>query len=120
MSISFFYPDKALSNQISSDTSALDLYFVFCNAQPLSLFPRGVCSENLGRRDPELLYAMEALGLRFRGRGLLQSNIESEIHTKMKTARQGIMARLEDGVVELSTIQTLCLLSMLEYTGEDN
>ena len=63
---------------------------------------------------------MEALGLRFRGRGLFQGSIESEIYSKMKNARQGIMARLENGTVELSTIQTLCLLSMLEYTGEND
>lgn len=103
----------------SSDSSALDLYFTFCNSQPLSLFPCGACPDNIGRRDPELLLAMEALGLRFQGRGFKDSQIESEIQSKTKRSRQAVMSRLDDGAVELSTIQSLCLLSMLDYTGED-
>lgn len=74
--------------------------------------------QNLGSRDPELTLAMEALGLRFQGRGIRDSQIESEIQSKTKRARQTVMMRLDDGTVELSTIQTFCLLSMLEYTGE--
>lgn len=62
---------------------------------------------------------MEALGLRFQGRGLKDSQIESEIQSKTKRSRQAVMSRLDNGAVELSTIQSLCLLSMLDYTGED-
>jgi hypothetical protein len=61
---------------------------------------------------------MEALGLRFQGRGVKDSQIESEIQSKIKKSRQAVLSRLDDGNVELSTIQSLCLLSMLEYTGE--
>lgn len=107
------------SREHSSDKSALDLYFTFCNSQPLSLFARGVCPENIGRRDPELLLAMEALGLRFQGRVVKDCQIESEIQRKTKRSRQIIMSRLDDGTVELSSIQSLCLLSILEYTCED-
>ncbi|KAJ5984066.1 transcriptional regulator family: Fungal Specific TF [Penicillium waksmanii] len=60
---------------------------------------------------------MEALGLRFQGRGVKDSQIESEIQSKTKKSRQVVMSRLDDGTVELSTIQSLCLLSMLEYTA---
>lgn len=108
------------SREQSSDSSALDLYFTFCNSQPLSLFPRGARPDTIGKRDSELLLAMEALGLRFQGRGVKDSQIESEIQNKTKRSRQAVMSRLDDGTVELSTIQSLCLLSMLEYTGEDS
>lgn len=60
---------------------------------------------------------MEALGIRFRGNGTKDSEIETQIKQSVQTACQLVMARLADGTLELSTIQTLCLLSMLEFTG---
>lgn len=63
---------------------------------------------------------MEALGLRFQGRGITEGQVESEIQNKTKRAREAAITRLADGTVELSTIQTFCLLSMLEYTGESS
>ncbi|KAJ5089907.1 hypothetical protein N7532_008591 [Penicillium argentinense] len=97
--------------------SAIDLYFTFCNAQPILLFPKNINSNSFGRRDPELVLAMEALGLRFQGSGTAESQLEAKIQSQTQKACQIVMARLTDGTVELSTIQTLCLLSMLEYTA---
>lgn len=61
---------------------------------------------------------MEAMGARFRGQGVQDGEIQTEIKRKTERACQMVMMRLASGTVELSTIQTLCILSMLEFTGE--
>lgn len=72
---------------------------------------------SLGKRDPELLLAIEALGVRFKGPGAIDQEIQLDIKRKTEKACQMAMMRLASGTVELSTIQTLCLLSILEFTG---
>lgn len=61
---------------------------------------------------------MDAHCIRFRGLGIKDRETELEIKAKTERACQLVMGRLADGSVELSTIQTLCLLSLLEFTGE--
>ncbi|KAJ5292959.1 uncharacterized protein N7443_008912 [Penicillium atrosanguineum] len=100
-----------------SDLALINLYRIFCNFQPLPLFPREGSYASLASRDPELVLAMEALGVRFLGRGVQDSQTNEQITFKTKMASQLVMARLTEGNVELSTIQTLCLLSMLEFTA---
>lgn len=82
------------------------------------LFPNRSCLASLGKRDPELLLAIEALGVRFKRPGVVDQDIQLEIKRKTERACQMVMMRLASGTVELSTIQTLCLLSMLEFTGK--
>ncbi|KAI2737274.1 transcriptional regulator family: Fungal Specific TF [Penicillium roqueforti] len=94
-----------------------ELYLTFCNAQPLLLFPHRSSLVSLGKRDPELLLAIEALGVRFKRPGIIDQDIQLEIKIKTERASQMVMMRLASGTVELSTIQTLCLLSMLEFTA---
>lgn len=101
----------------SQDLSAVQLYLTFCNSQPLPLFPQRISATSLCDRDLELVLSIEAVGLRFRGNGVKECPIEQEITSKTERACQMVMKRLADGNVELSTIQTLCLLSMLEFTG---
>jgi hypothetical protein len=72
----------------------------------------------LAGKNPELVLAMEAHGIRFLGKGVKESEINEQIEFKTKRACQMVMESLAEGNVELSTIQTLCLLSMLEFTGE--
>jgi hypothetical protein len=81
------------------------------------LFPQGISATSLCGRDPELVLSIEALGLRFRGNGVKECPIEQEITSKTEMSCQMVMKRLADGNLELSTIQALCLLSMLEFTG---
>ena len=64
------------------------------------------------------MLAMEAMGARFQGQGVQDREIQTEIKRKTERACQMVMMRLASGTVELSTIQTLCILSMLEFTGE--
>lgn len=99
------------------DQSAIELYLTFCNSQPLPLFSHRTSVASISNRDPELVFAVEAAGLRFRGLGVKDSLIEPEIRSKIDRASQLVMNRMADGNVELSTIQTLCILSMLEFTG---
>jgi hypothetical protein len=61
---------------------------------------------------------MDAHCIRFRGLGIKDGEIELEIKMKTERACQLLMERVADGNVELSTIQALCLLSLLEFTGE--
>lgn len=82
------------------------------------LFPNRSSLASLGKRDPELLLAIEALGVRFTRPGVTDQGIQLEIKRKTERACQIVMMRLASGTVELSTIQTLCLLSMLEFTGK--
>lgn len=62
---------------------------------------------------------MEAIGLRFHGKGIKDNQIHDKVKSKTEKACQMVMMRLAEGSVELSTIQTLCLLSMLEFTGKN-
>jgi hypothetical protein len=78
----------------------------------------GISSASLAGRDQELVLAMEALGIRFLSGGIKDSQTRELVTFKTKKACQIVMARLAEGNVELSTIQTLCLLSMLEFTGK--
>lgn len=100
----------------SSGVPDAELYLTFCNAQPFLLFPHRSSLASLGKRDPELLLAIEALGVRFKGPGAIDQEIQLDIKRKTEKACQMAMMRLASGTVELSTIQTLCLLSILEFT----
>lgn len=101
----------------SSEPSNAELFLTFCNSQPLPLFSQSVPLASLRSRDPELLLAMDAHCIRFQGLGIKDREIELEIKAKTERACQLVMGRLADGSVELSTIQALCLLSLLEFTG---
>jgi hypothetical protein len=61
---------------------------------------------------------MEAMGARFRDQGVQDNDIHGEIRSKTERACQIVMMRIGSGTVELSTLQTLCILSMLEFTGK--
>lgn len=102
----------------SPGLSGTELYLMYCNSQPLLLFPLGMSAASMGRRDPELIAAMEAIGVRFRDKGVKLPQIEAQIKQNSEKASHLVMARLASGNVELSTIQTLCLLNMLEFTGK--
>lgn len=60
---------------------------------------------------------MGAMGARFKDQGVHSKAIQDEIGRKTERACSMVMMRVAAGTVELSTIQTLCILSMLEFTG---
>ncbi|KAJ5550125.1 transcriptional regulator family: Fungal Specific TF [Penicillium sp. DV-2018c] len=108
--------ESHLTSNETSMVSDAELYLTYCNGQPLLLFPLRTSLASLKTRVPELLLAIEALGARFRERGVSDQTLQTNIKSKTERAAQITMMRVASGTVELSTIQTLCLLSMLEFT----
>ena len=92
------------------------LYLTWCQNQPVSLFDDDTFLATLGSRDPELLLALQALCLRFPP-GSLTSTRRRKLGAMSRRSRALAMGRVEGGQVDLSTLQTLCLLSMVDLSG---
>ena len=74
-------------------------------------------SNILHGRDQEVISAVQAISLRFRKAGLHDLVTRKQITTDTDIARTLVMKRVAEGDVELSTLQSLCLLSILDFTG---
>ena len=74
---------------------------------------------SLTSRDPELLFAILVSASRFEGRGHADHNkwVPYSFEEFATLAKEMVMRRVTQGPVELSTIQTLCLLSLVELNG---
>ena len=92
------------------------LYLIWCHNQPLVLFDANTFVESLPRRDRELILALQTLALRFPP-GSLKPQDQERLSSMAKESRNIVMNRLADGQVNLSTLQTLCILSMVDFTG---
>jgi hypothetical protein len=71
--------------------------------------------DSLEGRDPELILAIHAISLRF-GRSPAGSDLRPYIGDCARRAHSLVMERVGRGSVELSTLQTLCLLAMFDFT----
>ena len=107
---------RDLDNQ-SSILRAAELYLNFCNYQPLPLFDAQDFVETIATRDPELILAIQAISLRFEREVEIG---EARILQYAKDARSLVMDRINNGDLELSALQTLCLLAMFEFSGEES
>jgi hypothetical protein len=96
--------------------SVAETYLLYCDCQPLPLFHRQSFIRSLRSRDPELLFAILALALRFSDNAIQASQTEL-VGSYVEAARTIISKRVFDGLVELSTIQSLCLLALVDFTG---
>ncbi|KAL4971949.1 hypothetical protein BDW66DRAFT_164558 [Aspergillus desertorum] len=94
----------------------MQLFHIYCNFQPLPLFHHRsfFASES---RDQELILAMKALGLRFRGNGIADPEIDRQIRDWTERSRLMVMTRVAEGSVELSTLQALCILTLIDHTA---
>ncbi|KAL4969947.1 Zn(II)2Cys6 transcription factor [Aspergillus stella-maris] len=99
----------------SNAQTALQLFYTYCNYQPLPLFHHKSFQATAGYRDPELLLAIQALGLRFNGNGIADPDIEQQIQEWTERSRRMVMARVTEGSVELSTLQALCILIFIDH-----
>ena len=93
--------------------SAAEAYLLYCDSQPLPLFDRSSFNSNLKDRDAEVLFSILALALRF-------TDFSAEVKDAsryVEVARTIISQKIFEGKVELSTIQSLCLLSLVDFTG---
>ncbi|KAF5515330.1 hypothetical protein CGCS363_v000123 [Colletotrichum siamense] len=82
--------------------------------QPITLFHEESFLTSLATRAPELVLSLQALVLRFPP-GSLSPDAEQQLNTKARSARRMVMERVTEGRVELSTLQSLCLLSMFDF-----
>jgi hypothetical protein len=69
-------------------------------------------------RDPELIFAILALALRFSDHPLSRDSLEQHTLDYADIARTMVMRRVSEGPVELSTLQSLCLLSLVDFTSK--
>jgi hypothetical protein len=92
------------------------LYLTWCHRQPLQLFEEDGFLESLETRDYELVLALQSLCLRFAAR-TDQNESSEEARSMADTSYRLAMERIARGEVQLSTLQTLCVLSMVDFTG---
>lgn len=108
-------------------------YLKYCEGQPLYLFHRETFVTSLRFRPDELLLAILAVTLRFKdaneGPATTQSGgdgstAEAERYnakgslTLAAKAHALVMAKIGTRAIELSTLQTLCLLAFVHFHGE--
>jgi hypothetical protein len=96
-----------------------ELYLLYCESQPFPLFHRDSFLSSLSTRDPEILYAVLALSIRFSDEDCQGSNdLATLVSGYTEVARGLVMRRVSEGPVELSTLQCLCLLSLIDFTSK--
>lgn len=92
------------------------LFLDRCNSQPLPLFTPAF-DHSYEVRDSAVLYAIASVGVRFLDANTLQDDPGIAAKEYAEAARRLASERVLSGTVELSTIQTLCLLSFLDFHG---
>jgi hypothetical protein len=93
-----------------------EVYLLYCDCQPIPLFQRDNFMQTLHNREPELLFAVLALAGRFLEPPMLRAASDDFL----EKSRRIVMWRICEGQVELSTLQTLTLLSMVDFTSKRN
>ncbi|KAH7357792.1 hypothetical protein B0T11DRAFT_283113 [Plectosphaerella cucumerina] len=92
------------------------LYLTWCHDQPITLFSQAAFLQSLPSRTPELVLSLESLSLRFPP-GSMTPQTEQLIEAKAVAARRIVMDRITEGRVELSTLQSMCLLSLFDFAS---
>lgn len=93
------------------------LYMTWCHNQPLPLFSREGFANSLSKRDSELILSLRALTGRFPP-GALTTSTHEKLILMATEAKESVMKRVAEGRIRLSTLQTLCVLSIIDFTGE--
>lgn len=94
-----------------------ELYLLYCESQPLPLFHRSSFIASLQTRDIEIIYAILALSLRFSNSYRDSHALSEQVNSYAEVARGLVMKRVSEGPVEVSTLQCLCLLSLVDFTS---
>lgn len=71
---------------------------------------------SLKSRSPEVLFSILALTARFSDHDFFRYNVDRCTNEYMEAAREIVMRSVFEGSVRLSTLQSLCLLSLLDFT----
>ncbi|KAJ6179426.1 Zn(II)2Cys6 transcription factor [Penicillium mononematosum] len=90
------------------------LYLTWCHNQPLALFDKDTFVQSLPKRNRELILVLQALAFRFPP-GSITPQYYGQLSSMAETARQIVMNRIMDRRVDLPTLQTLCLLSVVDF-----
>lgn len=101
-------------------THLLDLaqtYLAWIHGQPITLFEPTTFVDSIHNRDKELLDSIHAIAERFPP-GTLTLAKQQRLSEIASGARRAVMMRITDGEVELSTLQSLCILSIVDFAGE--
>ena len=101
--------DTNLRPSLSDVAAAVSLYFHYCHRQPIWCFERDQVSD-YARIPEELACSILALTSRFsdsRGRGQLHGD----------NAKTLVMLRIANGSVEVTTMESLCLLAYSSFMG---
>lgn len=109
--LSFAIPPKDLVAE------GISLYFQYCHKQPLWLFDMDgpFIPEN---HRSEVILSMLSLALRYSNNILLDGRIDQICRQYVDSACSSVMLRISQGSVDLSTLQSLCLIALAEYTGK--
>lgn len=67
-----------------------------------------------------MTYSILALGMGYAKHRFFQGRTEQFAQKYRKAAQKSIMGRVLDAEVELSTLQSLCLLAFANFLGRDN
>ncbi|KAG4440375.1 hypothetical protein IFR05_004168 [Cadophora sp. M221] len=95
---------------------AAETYLQYCDCQPLPLFQRSNFIRTLRNRKPEVLLSILAVALRFSEDQQSRTNHARVSNGYVEAARTIISKQVFEGNVELSTIQALCLLTIVDFT----
>ncbi|KAI1616986.1 hypothetical protein EDD36DRAFT_151370 [Exophiala viscosa] len=98
--------------------AAVLAYLTYCNYRPLPLFLPDILLSTLKERSHELILAILAVAGRFvTSPGVPSIYPTDRIEDYGQSARSLVMQHIANGLVELSTIQSLCILSLLEFNN---
>ncbi|KAJ5313193.1 uncharacterized protein N7443_000077 [Penicillium atrosanguineum] len=102
-----------------SAVNMAETYLIYCDCQPLPLFHRESFVSTFPNRELEIVYSVVALASRFDNSSTMSSDGNSipEANKFSDAAHQRIMSQITSGRVELSTLQTLCLLALIEFSN---
>lgn len=102
-----FDPDLAnLRPDEAEMATGIALYFKYCHRQPIWVFER----DELAAVSEELACSIMALTSRF-------SRRRDHLQLYGNNAKTLIMLRIANGTVDLTTIESLCLLSYSSFMG---
>lgn len=96
----------------SDITLGIRLYFDYCHRQPIWCFEREEISD-YGAVPEHLLCSILALAARFSYR-------KDQLQRYGAQARQLIMFRIVNGTVDITTMESLCLLSYSSFIGMED
>lgn len=98
----------------------LAVYFQYCHYQPLALFHSQGQGRLLQDCSEVLLLTVLAIALRFSHHRFFEGEKTIAIDHYAQIAQCRISESTAAGKVELSTLQAMCLLSLVDFTGTED